>query len=59
MSEGHRLRHLQVGKAGHDGVRFTLGQVEQAALQSVDLVDDEVDLLTQIEPDIGRNLVIA
>ena len=47
VAEGHGLCGLQVGEAGHDGVRFTLGLLQQAFLQAGDFAQDQVDLIAQ------------
>ena len=31
VAEAHRLRHLQVGEAGQNGIRLAFGEIEQAA----------------------------
>ena len=59
MTEGHRLRGLQMGEAGH----HRLGMLQRARHQSmlkgrerrIGLVDDVAD----IETEIGRNLIVA
>ena len=48
VAEGHRLRGLQVSEAGHDGVGFGLGQLQQARLQAVEL--DEVVVTRSTSP---------
>ena len=59
MAEGNRLGHLQMGEAGHEGVGLALGQIQQAAAQAVQLAHQRVDGLTQIEPDVRRDLIVA
>ena len=59
MTEGHRLCGLQVGKAGHDGVRLGFGETQQALLQACDFAEDEVDLIAQPQANVGRHLVVA
>nr|GFD54187.1 hypothetical protein [Tanacetum cinerariifolium] len=59
MPEGHRLRGLQMGEARHDRVGFALCQAQQAFLQTGDLGQDQIDLVTQPQPNVGRDLVVA
>ena len=59
MAEGHWLGGLQVGEAGHDGLGFTLGLLQQTLLQAGDLGQDQVDLVAQPQADIGSYLVVA
>ncbi len=59
VAEGDRLRRLQMGKAGHDGIGLTLRQVQQAALKPGKFGGDMVDFVTQPEADVGGHLVVA
>jgi len=59
VTERHRLCGLQVGKAGHDGLGFTLCLFQQAFLQAGDFSQDQVDFVAQPQTDIGRDLVIT
>ncbi len=58
VAEGHRLGGLQVGEAGHDGGRFTLGQVQQSGHQVQILFFQNQHLVTQPQADIGGHLVV-
>jgi hypothetical protein len=40
-------------------VSFALGQAQQAFLQASDLGQDQVDLVTQPQADVGGDLVVA
>ena len=46
VAEGHWLRGLQVGEAGHDGVRFGFCQAQQAFLQTGNFAEYQVDFVT-------------
>ncbi len=59
MREADRLRDLQMGEARHDGVDVRFGKIEQRALQRPDQRQQSVDLVAQIQPHIGRHLVVA
>ncbi len=59
VAEGDRLRHLQMGKAGHHGVGMLLGQIDQRSLAGLEAGHDAVDGVAQVEADIGRHLVVA
>ena len=59
VAEGHRLRGLQVGEAGHDGVRFGFRQTQKAFLKTGDFAEDQVDFVTQPQADVGGDLVVA
>ena len=39
MSKSDRLRHLQVSKAGQNGIELALGNINQAALQATNLAN--------------------
>ena len=59
MAERDRLRDLQMGEAGHHGVGFGLGAVDQRVLKFAHLLVDAVDCRAQPQPQISRDLVIA
>ena len=48
MTECHRLCDLQVGKAGHDGVRIPLSLINQPCSQAGHLTSDTLDGGTQV-----------
>ena len=48
MRKAHRLRHLQMREAGHDGVRVVLCQIEQRCLQAFEQFADVVNGAAQI-----------
>ena len=54
----HRLGHLQMGKAGHDGVGMLLGQSHHRQLHRTQQRNQAIDLAAQPKPDISRNLVV-
>ncbi len=59
VAEGDRLGSLQVGEARHDGFGFTFGLLQQTLLQTGDLGQDQVDLVTQPQTDVSGHLVVA
>ena len=59
MREADRLGDLQMGEAGHDGVGVLFGQIEQRTLQRLDQPEQLIDRVAQIQPHIGRHLVVA
>ena len=59
VAEGDRLRHLQVGEARHHGVGVRLGQIDQRSLAGAESGQNAVDRVAQVEPDVGRHLVVA
>ena len=59
MAEGDGLRDLQMGEAGHDGLRFALGQRDDGGLQAADFAKNAVNGGAGVETDVGRDLVIA
>lgn len=59
MPERHRLRHLQMREAGHDGVRVLLRHVDEREAQVLQQVADAIDLAAQPQADIGRDLIVA
>src|SRR5690606_392250 len=58
VAEGDRLSYLEVGEAGEDGGGVLFGQVEQGRAQRAQQADDGVDGATQVEPDVGGDLVV-
>ena len=59
VAEADRLRHLQVGEAGHDDVGIGVGGLDQRALQFGQQAADRADLVAQPQPHVGRDLVVA
>ena len=59
VTERHRLGGLQVSEAGHDGVRFAFGLLQQAFLQARYFGQDQVDFIAQPQADIGGHLVVT
>ena len=59
VRERHRLRDLQVGEAGQDGLGVRRGDLDQRALQLGEQGGDQVDLVAQPEAHVGRDLVVA
>jgi hypothetical protein len=59
MAEGNRLRDLQVGEAGQCRGRFLFSKIEQPALEFAEQDGDVVDCITQIETNVGGNLIVA
>ena len=59
VAEGNRLRHLQMGEAGHDGVGVAIGLLDQGTLQFLQTLLQPVERVAHPQPEIGRHLVIA
>ncbi|MCY1179793.1 hypothetical protein D9M73_202080 [compost metagenome] len=59
VAEGHRLGGLQVGEPRHDAGGFALGLLQQAFLQAGDFGQDQVDLVTQPQTDVGGDLIVT
>ena len=59
MTQRHRLRGLQVGKARHDGRMFPFCQFQQAFQELPDAIGQLLDAVPQVESYIGCHLVIA
>ena len=59
MAEGHRLGHLQMGEAGHDRVGLARRQFRQPAQQPLDFVQNGVDVVAQVQADVGGHLIVA
>jgi hypothetical protein len=59
VAEGHRLGGLQVREAGHDGVGVRVRLGDERALERLDLLDGEAELLARPEPHVERDLVVA
>ena len=60
MAEAHRLRHLQVGEAGHDRLGVLRRRARPArAAAAPSSARDRVDLVAQPQAHVGRDLVVA
>ena len=59
VGEADGLGHLQVGKAGEDGVYVALGHADERGLQVAQKAADEVDFAAQPQADVGGDLVVA
>lgn len=59
MREPHRLRTLQVRVARHQRVDMGARLDEQRAAQLVDQIDQLLGRADRIQPQIGRDLIIA
>ena len=59
MAEGHRLRGLQMGKAGHHRAGMLERLVGERALVGRERGIDRVDCVAHPEAEIGRHLIIA
>ena len=59
VAEGDGLCHLQVGEARHDRVGVLLGERQQRFLQRTQQGQDLVGGVTQPQPDVGGDLVVA
>ena len=59
MAEGHRLRRLQMGEAGHHGAGVLKRLFGERQLQIGELRVERVDRVAHPEPEIERDLVVA
>ena len=59
VAEGYGLGHLQMGKAGHDGLGMGLGFFGKRQLQVFQLSVEMVNRVPDIEAEIRSDLVIA
>ncbi len=59
MAVEYRLSGLQVGIAGHDDIQITLCLTHQGLLELAQIIQNCVDLITQVEADIERHLIVA
>ncbi len=59
VAESHRLRDLQVRKAGHGRRRFLFGEVDQRPTEGLEQHLDVVDGVAQIKADVGGDLIVA
>jgi len=59
MTEGHRLRALKMGEAGHDGRGLGLGAFDQRGLQVLDARVQGVDGAPNPQLEVRRHLIVA
>ena len=59
VRERHRLRDLHMRVARHDGIGVPVREIEQRTLCCLDKVRNLVDRRAQIQPHVGRHLVVA
>ncbi len=59
MTEGHRLRGLQMGEAGHHRVGMLQRTIDQCPLQRRKGRIDLVDGIAHEQTEVGRDLVVA
>ena len=59
VTKGNRLCRLQVSEARHDCVSIALSQIQKTRLQTRDFRQYLVNLITHVEADIGRYLVVT
>ena len=59
MPEGDGLRDLQMGEAGHDGLRLAFGQGDDGRLQAVDFTEDALNGSAGVKADVGCDLIVA
>ena len=59
MAPGHRLRHLQMGKAGHGPIRPRLGLAQQRTDQRQQARFCGIQLIAHPEFEIGCHLIVA
>ena len=59
MTERYRLGRLKMGKAWHDGIGFSLGNVDNRGLEPRQFVADIVALLAKVQPNVRRHLIVT
>ena len=59
VAERHRLRRLQVRESRHDRVGVRIGEVEQHDEQLRHHGVQSVDLVAEVQPDVGGDLIVA
>ena len=59
MAEGDRLRGLEMGEARHHRARIFERLGRERELERAERAVDRADLVPDIEPEIGRHLVVA
>ena len=59
VPEGNRLGGLQVGKAGHDRLGFTISQFDHAFTQALQFHFDNIDFIAHKQANIGGDLVVT
>ena len=59
MAERHRLRDLQMGKAGHDAARMFFGARQQRRLDRAKARVDPLARGARPQAEIGRDLIVA
>ena len=59
VREQYDLRVLQMGEARHDRARIRIGLRDERALKMADPLDEFVNFIAQIEPDVQCDLVVA
>lgn len=59
MAEGHRLRRLKMGEAGHHGRGMLLGAFEEGGDQPLQCLGDAMELVLDPEPEVDGHLVVA
>ncbi|OPY57883.1 MAG: hypothetical protein A4E55_01312 [Pelotomaculum sp. PtaU1.Bin035] len=58
VRERYRLRTLEVGVAGHYGVKVLFRQIQQSGLKLVDHYNNLIYLVFYVHADIERHLVV-
>ena len=59
MGQGHRLSLLQMGKAGHEGLRILFHDLQDHSEEIFELAVHQIDLRAGIQPHIQGHLVVA
>ena len=59
VAEGDRLRHLEMGKAGHDGGGVALRLDDERPLKRLQVPLEPVDGVAHPQAKIGRHLIVA
>src|SRR5210317_564700 len=59
MTKGYWLGSLQMREARHNSVSIAFRQIQQALLQTTDFRENKIDLVTHVEANISRHLIIT
>ena len=59
MSQGHRLRRLQMRESGHDAIGMLFGSADQRGKQGIDTRNGALHGAAHPHAEIGRHLIVA
>ena len=59
VSQGHRLRRLQMGEPGHDAIGMLLGSADQRGKQGIDTCNGALRGAAHPHTEIRRHLIVT